>query len=195
MSPFQTEVLAGSFKAIQPQRLKPLLVSSLISCVLVLILVGLIMETFDWVLGLIVVVVTALYMGLKELFLQSRIKKTLALQCAYALEKYPEAVLYVPGLDRSGSMLSPRSAGLLFFQETCVLITFKQHLLSPKPLDSLLVKCGSDFVLGTSTTAKELPYVFYRSTLLGTELEFGVLNSELIQTKISAIQSDAPKEV
>jgi hypothetical protein len=195
MSPLQIAILTDSVRAVKPIRPLKMILNVLISSAIVILIVSLTTGSFDWMIAVMVLVVTAFYMVFKDFLLRSRLQKTMREQCAYAYEKYPNTTLYVPAFDKTGLMIRIRDAGLLFTGDECSLITFQQLHLNRRPNDSIVVPLGNDFTLTTQDTDPNQLTIFYRSTLMGTTLVFGVLNTEVIQTKIRTVLANLPKEV
>jgi len=195
MSDLQKQILSQTLQVIRPFRWKPFLLNGTVSATLVILLMWLLTQQFDWVIWTILILLTFVYLFFRDAFLQLNLRKVMERQYNYTLEKHHDITLYLPLFDNSRGTIIAKNAAIVFAKDACSLITFKQPTFSRTPIDSIRVPLGKDFQLSAMAVSPDKPMIFLDAFLMGTPFRFSIWKSPDIIAIIEPIIVSAKKEV
>lgn len=194
MSDLQKQVLTQTVQTIRPFRWKPFLLNGTVSATLVILLMWLLTQQFDWAIWTILILITFVYLFFRDAFLQLNLRKQFERQYTYTQEKNPDVTLYIPLFDNARGTLIAKNAAIVFAKDACGLITFKQPLFSRTPTDSIRVPLGKDFQLSAMEVAPDKPMILLDAFLMGTPFRFCIWKSPetiaIIEPVIGSVQKD-----
>ena len=195
MTDYQADILKRTTQVIRPFRWWSFLVNVMIASGIVILLVWLLTSEFSWLISLAVILITFIYNLLKDRVNRIYMRKIIKNQYAFTYGKYPEIDLYVPVFSDATNMYRLKSTALLFHEDTCSLITFKQSFFAKYPEDSILVPLGKDFCLKSYEPVAKQPFGFCHISLMNTDFTIGVLSDIQLITKIQSVIDANTKDV
>jgi len=80
MSDLQKQILTQTLQVIRPFRWKPFLLNGTVSATLVILLMWLLTQQFDWVIWTILILLTFVYLFFRDAFLQLNLRKVMERQ-------------------------------------------------------------------------------------------------------------------